>query len=149
MTFNRLCGLVELEKVIWTQDILRQSEPLITSHDERSHQTKSIKTLQREAGPSGNCDFIWERLMMLSRPNHGRPSHSLCRVFGLAQISSCNMSLYHVSTSKPDRCKPRSKRVGEGQCDKPGGAIDVPPSGQTRHGWGQRELAGGQSAYWP
>lgn len=77
--------------------------------------------------------------MMLSRPNHCRPSHSLCRVFGLVQTSAHNVSLY---------CAPWGERVqiqtvlSRGlqrwghRCDKPGGAIDVPPCGQTRHGRG-------------
>lgn len=42
------------------------------------------------------------------------------------------MSLSHMS-SNPDCSKARSGQVGR-WCDKPGGAIDVPPCGQTRRG---------------
>lgn len=68
---------------------------------------------------------------MLSRPNHGRPSRSLCRVRGLVQASPYSASLYTGSGQVQTAL---SRGLNEQQCNKSGGAKDMLPGGQTRRG---------------
>lgn len=140
LSFWKIC--VNGSIVLCSQNIkTRNSSPHITSHDERI-----CRTLQRKATHSGKCDFVRKHLMMLSRPNHCQTLCPLCRVFRPIQTSPYNTSPCHISSFK---VRPLETRGLSRWRKKPGGAVDVPPSGQTRHRGGTKGRDGGQSAYWP